>query len=166
MPRNPIQTLLDRLQDTHEVYRRLLTIAEEKKTHILGNDLDSLRADIEAEETLSRKGADLNAVCDELRGECLRALGRQDGAGTLEDLTRLLPADRRKPLEQERGGLKDTLRKLRDRNRMNMALVNSSLDVMEGLLSAMFGTETVSTYGRRGRRTRSGPPARALNARV
>jgi len=166
MPRHPIETLLSRLRETHQVYRGLLKVAEDKKTHILQNELEGLRADIEAEETLSRKGADLNAVCDDLRGECLRSLGRDDEAGTLEELTRLLPAEWREPFEEERSGLKSTLRKLRDCNRMNMALVNSSLDLMEGLLAALFGTETVSTYGRRGKRTRTGAAAHALNAKA
>ena len=166
MPRDPIETLLDNLRETHDVYRRLLTVAEKKKTHILQNDIEGIRADIQAEETLSRKGAGLNAACDDLRRECSRSMGDGDDVPTLETLGSLLPTERREPFEEERRALKGTLRELRDRNRTNMVLVNNSLGLMEGLLAAMFGTETVSTYGRRGNRTRGGMPVRALNAKA
>lgn len=161
-----LDSLLNNLRETHGVYRRLLDVAEEKKAHILASDLDGLREDLEAEATLAEKGAGLNAARDELHRHCCETFHVDTGGRMLEDLSEFLPDDWRGPFDEERSGLRKTLETLRDRNRMNMVLVNNSLELMEGLLAAMSGTETVRTYGRRGKRVNGGPPVRALDAKA
>ena len=68
--------------------------------------------------------------------------------------------------QKERLALRRTLEKLHEVNRVNVMLVNNSLEMMEGLLSAIFNTESTAAYGRNGIRARPELVRGSLDARA
>ena len=164
MPHDTLETLLDNLRKTHRVYSQLLDIAERKQTHILQNDTASLRLDLKDEETLSSEGSRLTSERDRIHEVCREELEADDTANTLESLSRYMPEAWHTPFNRERAALKDTLGRLQKVNRVNVALVNNSIELMDGLLSALFGTEPVAAYGPRGGRVKRAVRVHSLNA--
>jgi hypothetical protein len=157
MPDNPLERLLINLQTAHKVYRHLLDLAERKRLHIIQNDLAALRRDIEAEQRLAAAGASLNVEREALHRECCAALRVRPSAQTphgaaskLDDLLSAVPKETAQRFSRERAALRRTLEQLLRANRANAFLVNNSLDLMQGLLNALFGGEKICTYGPRG----------------
>lgn len=161
-----LERLLNNLQETHKVYTRLLEVAERKQNHILNHETENLKADLKVEEGLAGAGTGLNAEREEMHGRCRAMLNLREGGNTLEELCRFLPHQWRQRFLVERQDLRKTLERLHSVNRMNVALVNHSLELMEGLLSALFDAEPVCAYGPDGIRTRADWARRALDARV
>jgi len=164
MPHDVLERLLANLLETHGVYKRLLGIAEQKQEHILQNDTDCLREDLQAEAELAGRGAQLNAEREDLHRRCCNSLSSPTEVATLEDLCQYMPAEWHERFELERKGLRRTLERLHGVNRVNVSLVNSSLEFMEGLLAALFDTERISAYGHTGIRDRAEIPVRTLDA--
>ena len=159
------QRLLANLQATHEVYRQLLELAEKKRAHILTNDVEALRADLKAEERLSAEGASLGVARESLHGRCCAALNVRAPGSKLEDLCLAMPPDWARRFQRERDALRRTLDRLLRVNRANVVLVNHSLQLMRGLLAALFGAEEVSAYGPRGVRSETELSRRSLDTR-
>jgi len=173
MPDNPLERLFINLQTAHKVYAHLLELAERKRLHIVQNDLEALRRDIEAEQRLAAAGASLNAERELLHRECCAALrikgpakAPQGPAAKLEDLCAAMPREMAQRFSRERAALCRTLERLLRANRVNAFLVNNSLDLMQGLLNALFGGEKICAYGPRGVRTRTEYSVRALDTRA
>ncbi len=166
MAHEVMKRLLINLQTTNKVYERLLEVAERKQQHILHNEIERLREDIEHEEALAGSGADLNMEREQLHRQCQAQLNAGPQAGTLDELCRHMPEPWHMRFEEARTGLRQTLQELHNVNRVNTALVNNSIELMEGLLAALFDTEPAATYGPRGRRAVLELPARALNAKA
>lgn len=154
------------LQATTRVYARLLEVAETKQQHIMANDIERLREDLRLEEQLAGEGAALDAQREALHTRCRAALNVGEGGETLHDLCAAMPAPWKERFQAERQKLRETLERLHAANRLNVTLVNNSLDLMKGLLSALFGAEPVAAYGRTGVRTGVDISGRALNARA
>jgi len=166
MSRDPLRRLLANLHATRRVYADLLRAAQRKQNHILASDIRELRRDLEAEERLAGEGARLNAEREQLHRLCCRSLGLGQEVRTLEGLCRFLPQQWRERFQAQRRDLLDIQRRLQDVNRMNVALVNNCLELMEGLLAALFDVEPVSAYGPRGVRRKAELPARSLDTRA
>ena len=173
MPGNPQERLLVNLQAAHQVYQHLLELAERKRLHIVHNDLEALRRDIEAEQRLAAMGASLNSEREALHRECCAALHVKAGAkaplgaaATLEDLCRAMPQELAQRFSRQRVALRRTLEQLLRANRANAFLVNNSLDLMQGLLTALFGGEKIYAYGPRGARTRTEYSMRSLDTQA
>ena len=166
MPSEVLNQLLANLRETHKVYASLLEIAEQKQQHILHNDIAGLRKDLQLEERLAGEGTRLSGERRAVHRRSCIALNAPESTEALEDLCRYMPAPWRDRFEAKRTDLRRTLERLHSVNRMNVSLVNSSLDLMEGLLAALFGTERVSAYGRTGVRAPTQVPARALDAKA
>ncbi len=166
MSRDPLHRLLGNLQTTRQVYSELLAVAERKQKNIMENDIEGLRKDLDTEERLAGQGARLNSDRTELHRLCQKRLGVGKDAETLEALCRLMPPDWRDKFRTEREDLLQTQRRLHSINKMNVALVNSCLELMEGLLAALFDLEPISAYGPRGIRKKAELPARSLDTRA
>ena len=173
MPDNPLERLLINLQTAHKVYAHLLELAERKRLHIVHNDLEALRRDIEAEQRLAAAGASLNAEREVLHRECCAALrvkarakAPQDAAAKLEELCAAMPKEMAQRFSRERAALCRTLEQLLRANRANAFLVNNSLDLMQGLLNALFGGEKICAYGPRGSRARTEYSVRSLDTQA
>ena len=164
MAHDDLNSLLDNLRRTRKVYSGLLDVAGRKQAHIVGNDIESLRDDLRMEEGLAREGARLNGLREDVHRQCRRALNAGQGAGTLEELCSFMPSSWRDRFESERIELRRVLHDLQHVNRVNVALVNNSLELMDGLLAALFNAEPAATYGPRGLRARNAVNARALDA--
>ena len=130
------------------------------------NDIAGLRKDLQLEERLAGEGTRLSGERRAVHRRSCIALNAPESTEALEDLCRYMPAPWRDRFEAKRTDLRRTLERLHSVNRMNVSLVNSSLDLMEGLLAALFGTERVSAYGRTGVRAPTQVPARALDAKA
>jgi hypothetical protein len=170
MPGNPQERLLINLQTAHKVYQHLLELAERKRLHIVHNDLEALRRDIESEQRLAAAGASLNTEREALHRECCatlrvkaRAASPQGATPTLEDLCQALPQEIAGRFARERAALRKTLEQLFRANRANAFLVNNSLDLMQGLLAALFGGEKIYAYGPKGARARTEYSMRSLD---
>ena len=157
------QRLFANLQTTHQVYQQLLELAEKKRAHIIANDIEELRADLAAEERLAAEGATLGAERESLHRQCCAALEVRAQGSKLEDLCRAMPPEWARRFQRERDGLRRTLDRLLRVNRANVVLVNNSLQLMRGLLAALFGAEQVSAYGRRGVRSETELTRRVLD---
>jgi flagellar biosynthesis/type III secretory pathway chaperone len=173
MPENPLERLLINLQTARKVYERLLELAEKKRLHIVQNDLAALRRDIETEQRLAGAGASLNTERDALHRECCAALrvkarakAPQGAAAKLEDLCAAMPREMAQRFSVERAALCRTLEQLLRANRTNAFLVNNSLDLMQGLLNALFGGEKICAYGPRGSRARTEYSVRSLDTQA
>jgi hypothetical protein len=173
MPDNPLERLLINLQTAHKVYRRLLELAERKRLHIVQNDLEALRRDIESEQRLAAAGASLNAEREALHRECCAALrvrapakAPPGAAAKLEDLCAAMPREMAQRFSSERTALCRTLEQLLRANRANAFLVNNSLDLMQGLLNALFGGEKTCVYGPKGSRARTEYSVRSLDTQA
>jgi len=164
MHHNALDQLLENLQKSRKTYGSLLEVAEQKQHHILDNDIEGLRADLQSEEDLAGEGTRLNMERDELHTQSRRILNARPDARTIEDLCEYMPPEWHKRFETERVGLRQTLERLHSVNRTNVSLVNNSLHLLDGLLSAVFGTERTSAYGRRGERSQTRIPVRTLDA--
>ena len=158
MPDNPLERLLINLQTAHKVYQRLLELAERKRPHIVQNDLEALRRDIESEQRLAAAGASLNTEREAPAPRVLRGAARQSRRQSA-------PGRRGQARGPVRGHAPGngpaffapsarrccrTLEQLLRANRANAFLVNNSLDLMQGLLNALFGGEKICAYGPRG----------------
>jgi len=173
MPDNPLERLLINLQTAHKVYQRLQELAERKRLHIVQNDLEALRRDIEAEHRLAAAGASLNVERESLHRECCAALRVRPPAGSpqgsppkLDDLFAAMTRETAQRFSRERTALRGTLEKLLRANRANAFLVNNSLDLMQGLLNALFGGERTSAYGPKGSRARTEYSVRSLDTQA
>jgi flagellar biosynthesis/type III secretory pathway chaperone len=173
MPENPLERLFINLQTAHKVYQHLLDLAEKKRQHIVQNDLAALRLDIEAEQRLAAAGASLNVERESLHRECCAALrvqpiirAGQSTAAKLNDLCAAMPKEMAQRFSRERTALCRTLEQLHRANRANAFLVNNSLDLMQGLLNALFGGEKICAYGPRGSRARTEYSVRSLDTQA
>lgn len=166
MPHDVLEDLLGNLRKTNRVYASLLDVARQKQTHILGNHIEELREDLSTEGRLAEDGTRLNTERKAIHRECRGLLNAGVGVETLEDLCRFMPAEWHDRFAEERKGLRHTLESLQDVNRINVALVNNSLSLMEGLLTALFDTVPVTTYGPRGLRAKSELQVRSLDTRA
>ena len=173
MPGSPQERLLVNLQAAHKVYQHLLELAEKKRLHIVHNDLEALRRDIESEQRLAAMGAALNTEREALHRECCAALRvkppakpPQGAVATLDDLCRAMPQELAQRFSLQRAALRQTLEQLRRANRVNAVLVNNSLDLMQGLLAALFGGDKINAYGPRGARTRTEYSMRSLDTQA
>jgi hypothetical protein len=173
MPDTPLERLFINLQTAHKVYQRLLDLAERKRRHIIQNDLEALRRDIEAEQRLAAAGASLNVEREALHRECCATLRvrppirtPQGAALKLEDLCAAMPRETAQRFARERAALCRTLEQLLRANRANAFLVNNSLDLMQGLLNALFGGEKIAAYGPRGARGRTEYAVRSLDTQA
>jgi flagellar biosynthesis/type III secretory pathway chaperone len=173
MPDNPQERLLINLQAAEKVYQRLIELAEKKRLHIVHNDLDALRQDIEAEQRLAAMGASLNTEREVLHRECCAALrvkarapARAGALATLEDLCRAMPQEMAERFSRQRATLRRTLEQLLRANRANAFLVNNSLDLMQGLLAALFGGNKIHAYGPKGARARTEYSVRSLDTQA
>ena len=166
MAHDVMEDLLGNLQETHRTYWELLNVADRKRTHILQNDIENLREDLRAEESFADEGARLSGLREGMHRQCRDLLNAGEGVETLDDLCRFMPAEWNDRFEEERAGLRKTIESLREVNRVNMTLVNNSLELMDGLLAALFDAEPISTYGPRGLRTRTRVQVRSLDARA
>lgn len=164
MPPDVFQRLLQNLQATQKVYATLLEVAERKQQHILKNDIDSLREDLQSEERLAAEGSMLGLQRDALHQCCRQALNLVKGGETLTDLCRRLPLVWQDRFRKERDALARTIEGLHSANRINVALINNSLEMLEGLLTALFDAEPVSAYGPTGMRSRPELVHGSLNA--
>jgi flagellar biosynthesis/type III secretory pathway chaperone len=173
MPDNPLERLLINLQTAHKVYQRLLELAERKRLHIVQNDLEALRRDIESEQRLAAAGASLSVERESLHRECCAALrvrppaqAPRGTAAKLDDLCRAMSKEMIERFSRERGALRRTLEQLLRANRANAFLVNNSLDLMQGLLNALFGGEKTCAYGPKGSRARTEYSVRSLDTQA
>ncbi len=173
MPDNPLERLLINLQTAHKVYARLLELAERKRQHIVHNDLEALRKDIESEQRLAAAGASLNIEREALHRACCAALrvnpppkAPQGAPAKLEDLCAAMPGELAQRFSRERAALCRTLERLLRANRANAFLVNNSLDLMQGLLNALFGGEKICAYGPKGARRPTEYAVRALDTQA
>ncbi len=173
MPDNPLERLLINLQTARKVYERLLELAERKRQHIVHNDLEALRKDIESEQRLAAAGASLNTEREALHRDCCAALRvkarrRRPRAPRPSSRTcaRPCPGKWRSVSSRERTALCRTLEQLLRANRANAFLVNNSLDLMQGLLNALFGGEKICAYGPKGARSRTEYSVRALDTQA
>jgi FlgN protein len=150
MPHETLKRLLINIETSNKIHERLLEVAERKQQHLLTNDVDGLRDDLQDEQGLATDGAHLNVEREELHALCLRRLQAPTSVKKLEQLCAIMPGEWPERFGPARARLRSTVEKLRDVNRMNMVLVNNSIDLMQGLLGALYQTEAVPTYGRRG----------------
>jgi len=164
MHHNALDKLFENLRESRKTYASLLQVAEQKQQHILENDIEGLRADLQIEEALAAEGTRLNAERDELHTHCRMILNTGPDTRTIEDLCKYMPAEWHERFETARISLRETLERLHSVNRANVSLVNNSLHLLDGLLSAVFGTERTSAYGRRGERSQTRIPVRTLDA--
>ena len=164
MHHNALDKLLENLRESRKTYASLLAVAEQKQHHILENDIESLRADLQSEEDLAGEGTRLNTERNELHTQCRRILNARPDTRRIEDLCEYMPPEWNERFETERIGLRQTLERLHTVNRTNVSLVNNSLHLLDGLLSAVFGAERTSAYGCRGERSQSRIPVRTLDA--
>jgi hypothetical protein len=153
--------LFANLQASRKLYSRLLEVAERKKRHIIGNDVDGLREDLKTEEQLAATGTELDLQRRALHARCRAAVNAPD-AKTLLRLCDALPEPWNGRFRKEREALRDTVERVHELNRVNVALVNNSLDLMNGLLTAMYGAEQTAAYGRSGVRVGAELPHRTL----
>lgn len=161
-----LQRLYQNLQACHQVYTRLLNVAERKRTHLVGNDVAALRDDLREEERLAGMGAQLAAERDRLHGECAAWLRPGAQVRSLGELTPAMPEGWRSRFDTERRGLRRTLERLQEINKVNVILINNSIEMMQGLLSAMFDAEPTAGYGRNGMRPQTQFLRHTLDARV
>ena len=173
MPGSPQERLLMNLQAAHKVYQHLVELAEEKRLHIVRHDLEALRQDIESEQRLAGMGAALNTEREALHRECCATLrvrtspkAPQGAVATLDELCQAMPSELAQRFSRQRAALRHTLEQLRRANRVNTVLVNNSLDLMQGLLTALFGGDKIYAYGPRGARTRTEYSMRSLDTQA
>ena len=158
--------LLINLETTCEVYARLLDVAKRKQQHIMHNEVNALREDIQEEEILATGGVDLNTEREQLHRKCSDLLAPGAEADTLDRLCRHMTEPWHTRFRDVRARLKQTVRQLHEANQMNAVLVNNSIELMNGLLAALFDTEPVGAYAPRGKRTTTELPIRTLDARA
>jgi len=77
-----------------------------------------------------------------------------------------MPREMAQRFSSERAALCRTLEQLLRANRANAFLVNNSLDLMQGLLNALFGGEKICAYGPRGSRARTEYSVRSLDTQA
>ncbi len=161
MASDVFQRFFANLQASRKLYARLIAVAERKKEHILRNDAEGLREDLNEEEQLAGAGTELDLQRLALHQRCCVEVGAQE-AKTLGQLCAALPPPWKGRFLKEREQLQGTVSRLHELNRLNTALVNNSLDLMNGLLAAMFNTEQTAAYGKTGIRVGAEIPCRTL----
>jgi hypothetical protein len=153
--------LFANLQASRKLYARLLEVAERKKQHILHNDVEGLREDMKSEEQLAATGTELELQRQALHLRCSNA-AQAKNARTLRSLCDALPEPWRGRFLKEREELRGIVERVHEINQVNVALVNNSLDLMNGLLAAMYNTEQTAAYGKSGVRLGADLPHRTL----
>jgi flagellar biosynthesis/type III secretory pathway chaperone len=161
-----LQRLFQNLQACRHVYARLLEVAERKRAHLVRNDAVALRQDLADEERLAGMGAELAAEREQLHTRCAAFLRVRPAARTLGDLTRAMPQGWQTRFDAERRELRRTVERLQDVNKVNVILVNNSLEMMQGLLAAMFDAEPATGYARNGMRPQPRFLRHTLDARA
>jgi flagellar biosynthesis/type III secretory pathway chaperone len=156
-----LKRLLINLETSEKVQERLLDVARRKQQHLLSHDIEALRSDLKEEEEFAAEGEALHAERETLHRQCVRRLQAEETVRTLEELCKHMPGEWSGRFAGARERLRGTVKQLRHVNRLNMVLVNNSLELMQGLLAAVTNTEPAPTYGRRG-----GPPAHSLAVRT
>lgn len=152
--------LFANLQASRKLYARLLEVAENKKKHILQNDIEGLREDLASEQQLASTGTELDLQRQLLHERC--SVTVRSKPKTLSALCNYLPEPWKGRFQQERDDLRALAEKVHQMNRVNVALVNNSLDLMNGLLAAMYNTEQTAAYGKSGVRIGADLPHRTL----
>jgi hypothetical protein len=155
------QQLFANLQASRKLYTRLLEVAERKKQHIVHNDVEGLREDLKNEEQLAATGTELDLQRQTLHRRCCSDVHAKD-TKNLRSLCDVLPEPWKGRFLKEREELRTTVEKVHEINRINVALVNNSLDLMNGLLAAMYDTEQTAAYGKSGIRLGAELPHRTL----
>jgi flagellar biosynthesis/type III secretory pathway chaperone len=152
--------LFANLQASCKLYSRLVEVAERKKQHIVGNDVEGLREDLKAEEQLAATGTELELQRRALHARCVVASA--SNARTLLRLCDALAEPWKGRFLKARRELRESVERVHELNGVNVALVNNSLDLMNGLLAAMYDTEQTAAYGRSGIRVGAELPHRTL----
>lgn len=161
MPSDIFQQFFANLQASIKLYGRLVEVAQRKREHILANDVEGLREDLKVEQELAGIGTELDLQRPVLHKRCCAEVKAQ-GARTLAQLCTALPEPWKQRFISAREQLRDLAARLHELNRVNVALVNNSLDLMSGLLTAMFNTEQTAAYGKSGVRVGAEIPFRTL----
>lgn len=156
------QQFFSNLQLTQKLYARLLETAENKRSHILANNVEHLREDLQLEERLAGAATELDLQRQALHQRCCAEL--KVHATTLQALTDAMPPPWKEHFQRERNRLQQTMHKLHAVNRANVGLINNSLELVNGMLAAMFDAEPVAAYSRQGVRAAAELSHRALNA--
>ena len=161
-----LQRLYQNLQACHQVYSRLLDVAERKRAHLVGNDVTALREDLREEERLAGMCAQLASERNRLHGECAARLRPGAHVRSLGELTPAMPDGWRTRFDSERRALRRTIERLQEINKVNVILINNSIEMMQGLLAAMFDAEPTAGYGRNGMRPQPQFLRHTLDARA
>lgn len=122
---DPRDAILAVLEEEHRLYRRLAAVAEAKRDALLANDVDALTP-------LVREMEGIAAAVERLEDDRLDHVARlTSGAGGVDDtISSLLPyfgGPARDRLEDLRGGMRETLARVRTLNELNAALVRQAL---------------------------------------
>jgi len=134
-------TLNATLQGLALLYEELLGVARRKQEHLIHNDIAALGQDLTQEEPVIRKIERLESERQRVHRECCLTLGLAQETRRVEDILPLLPQPIGRDLRRWRDRLCAILDDLREVNTTNVALISTSLDIIEGALQAVFGVE-------------------------
>ncbi|HRU05887.1 MAG TPA: flagellar protein FlgN [Candidatus Brocadiia bacterium] len=166
MSAETILNLQKNLAESEKLYSELLELARVKQTHLVANDLDSLKTDLQREQALLARISRVENSRAQLHAQCIESLGLDKEVCRLEQLAPHLPPEMQDEFRRSRERLIATIEALHKVNSANIALINTSLDIIERAIQAVFGAETPASaynaYGARASRFCGGSALSAL----
>jgi flagellar biosynthesis/type III secretory pathway chaperone len=138
-----IQPLIEVLTDIYDAQAKLLDIAEKKKDIIIQDRTDELSRMTNQESKIVRQMTELEQKRADAAREYLQALGmRPETEITLSDLAkRVIHAKEKSALLALQTQLSDTTTRLKETNKINQELMQSSLNYIEFTLDLLSSTE-------------------------
>jgi len=166
MSADTIASLQKNLAESERLYGELLELARAKQTHLVANDLAALKSDLQREQSLLTRISRVEDTRAQLHAKCIESLGLNKEVSRLEQLVPLLPAGSQEEFRRSRERLVATMEALQKVNSANIALINTSLDIIERAIQAVFGAEAPASaynaYGGRANRFCGGSALSAL----
>lgn len=146
-----IDNLIKVLEYEKKLYGRILHLSEDKTSAVVKGELENLQAITAKEQELSDELKKLADVRDKIIGQIGRSIGNYSDSITVTDLINLAPEEYSERLSRISKSLKETVNKLKNKNDLNLKLINNALEYVDFSLNLL--TQPVPQavqYGRKG----------------
>ena len=132
-----IDNLIKVLEYENKLYGRLLDLSEDKTSAVIKGELEKLQAITAKEQELSDELKKLADIRDKIVGQIGRSMGKYSGDITVSDLVSLVPEEYSDQLSQVGKSLKETVNKLKNKNDLNLKLINNALEYVDFSLNLL-----------------------------
>ncbi|NLO38644.1 MAG: flagellar protein FlgN [Ruminiclostridium sp.] len=149
-----IDNLIKVLEYENKLYGQLYSIAENKTGLVVKSEVDSLQELVGKEQKLISELNKLQDVREQIIGQVAQTIGKDPREVTISQLAAYLPQDQAKKLTCSRVKLKETVRKLTDKNDLNQQLIKNALEYVDFSLNLLTQpAPQTPQYGRKGNET-------------